>query len=228
MKPVVSICNDVTALRGHFEAHDPEGKQQGKINGRGGIGKWKQDNRSVICVTSTDGFDDIYDLSYMVRTSYEEVLGYTRQVEIDGVLQFGDDIVIIEPAHDTWVIGGYEDDLTKPIPVMEAVYENWERVFNDMEGNEVRIPEVRLLRYQPTGQYDGYYAKPIMVEQPVPERTFTYKNPIMEEVRKVGPMWAFYKQVYPRNPIQTEHGPYTPPLLMGVPLGWNFNHLTGI
>jgi len=176
-------------------------------------------------LSGSEGLEEIESLDYMTFTSYEAVFGYTRQVEVDGVPLFGPDLHVVEPEHTIQVIVDYEDDLTKPIPVMEAVYENWERVFNDMEGQEVRIPEVRLVRHQPTGEYDGYYSKPVMADQLVPEATFTHKNPIMEDIPKTTPMNGKYKSVYKRTPIQTEHGPYTPPPLYSIPLGYDMSHL---
>ena len=224
MKPVVSLCTNFISLKAHPKMQKDE-KVRGKIDGTGGRHVWKNGNKSLIVLSGSEGLEEIEELAYMTFTSYEDIFGYTRQVEIDGIPQFGDDIIQVVHEHTIQVISGYEDDLTRPIPVMVAVYEEWERVFNDMEGNEVRIPATRLTGYQHTGEYDGYFAKPVYSDKVVPERTYTYKNPIMEDIPKVTQMWNQYKSVYPRKTVQTEHGPYTPSKLFSIPLGYDMSHL---
>ena len=143
--------------------------------------------------------------------------------------QFGPDITVVEPEHTIQVVVGYEDDLDRPVPVMAAVYEDWERVFLDMDGNEVRIAKRRLTGYRETGEFDGHYSKEIYGTRVVLEYRYTTPNPTMELVAAVPAMRVLYDRVYPQDTQlhQGENGPYmyTPPPLMGIPAGWRIDHL---
>jgi len=51
-------------------------------------------------------------------------------------------------------------------------------------------------------------------------------DPIMENVSLVPEMRLLYDTVYPRDPIIVDGETYTPPLLIGIPGGYNTDHLT--
>lgn len=221
--PIVVISHDVGASKVFWAQEGREGLRS-KVDGIGGKHKKQNGNWSVYVLSGSEGLDELLNSPHITVTSYEEIFGYWRQVEDENGLVFGPDIIVVEPEHFVPFVIGHEDDLTKPIPVMEAVFEDWERVFIDENGNEIRISEQRLTGYRQIGT-DGYYQKEVYGSRLIQEQTFTTTNPIMELIPPIMEMRNRYRNAYPKTEIQTEYGLYTSPPLMGIPAGWNMSHL---
>jgi hypothetical protein len=161
---------------------------------------------------------------------------------------------VVVPEHTRQVIVGYEDDLTKPIPVMEAVMEELTRtrmimdendeptgvteeyvvgkdkIITDEDGVEISrefIPRMVCTGYRETGEYDGYYSKPIYADEVVPEQRYESTIPVRETVPADPGMDDLYRAVYDYTELLTdsEGNNYTRPKLMGSIAGVDVGHI---
>jgi len=135
---IVSICTDMTALKA-TGAVDIESPYRGMIDGRSGAHVHRNGNTSMIILSSKDGLEILEQLPFVTVTDYETIFGYTQQLVIDEVPQFGEpietvagrDVITYET---TDVIDGYqqvpvygdgdyveEQTTYTPNPIMEEV-----------------------------------------------------------------------------------------------------------
>ena len=70
---------------------------------------------------------------------------------------------------------------------------------------------------------DIYINEPI--EETITPEPYEQTDPVMELVPAIPEMTALYNEVYPRTPVVTEDGTFTPPILMGIAGGYDFSHL---
>ena len=70
---------------------------------------------------------------------------------------------------------------------------------------------------------DIYINEPI--EETITPEPYEQVDPVMELVPAIPEMTALYNEVYPRTPVVTEDGTFTPPILMGIAGGYDFSHL---
>ena len=78
-KPTVSICTDMTALRGDL----PERLRNTILKRGGGRRSYSEDgNSSVTCLSRTDGLEALAGREYIVLTDWETIFGWT---DADGV-----------------------------------------------------------------------------------------------------------------------------------------------
>ena len=70
---------------------------------------------------------------------------------------------------------------------------------------------------------DVYINEPI--EETITPEPYEQIDPVMELVPAIPEMTALYNEVYPRTPVVTEDGTFTPPILMGIAGGYDFSHL---
>ena len=193
-----------------------------KIDGTGGQRVCHNGNQTMIVLSGIDGLT-IPD--YIVVTSYEEIFGYRRQVEDENGPVFGEPIVDVVPAHFRQVIVGYEDDLTKPIYEVERIVTPTTRTVTQEDGTEITVAGRPIIEYVTTSNVTGYESKPIYGTEQVEEQTYTYPNPIMETIPAIPEMRKLYDSVYPRTPVKTEDGEYTPSKLFGIPAGSDVSHI---
>ena len=233
----VSICTDMNALRESGLVAD-DSPYRGVIDGRSGahVCYSADGSQSMIAITSIDGLENLQDLPYVLVHTPEEIFGYRRQVEVDGVLQFGEPTVTVTPAYTPSVVIGYEDDLTRPIYRVERVETPTIRTFTDEDGNTVELPGRPIVEYVTTDEIEGYHQKPIygpeqewvQVLEPtgevdefdnpimvdngywqdvvVPESPYETPNPIMEEVAGDAELKALYDLIYDQTPVTDEEG----------------------
>ena len=83
----ISICEDMTALKA-TGAVDEASPYRGMIDGRSGAHVQYNGNKSAIILTSIEGLELLEQLPFITVTTPEDVFGYRRQVEIDGVPQW--------------------------------------------------------------------------------------------------------------------------------------------
>lgn len=225
----VSICTDYTQLITDFpELVSEEGSAMGgKLRGWSGDHTIHNGNQSMKILTATDGLDDIAEKDYIRVTSYEEIFGYRRQVELDGVKQFGEPIVTVVPAYTPQVITGYEDDLERPIYVVSRIETPTIRNVTDEEGNTFEVAGRPIVEYVTTDIIDGYHQKPVYGDgEEVPEQTVTTPNPIMEEVAGNAELKALYDSIYDQSPSTDEEGGlHTPSRFFAVPGGEDVSHI---
>ena len=220
----ISICTDLTQLAIDFpELFDAEASdhKRGKLKGWSGDHTVYNGNMSMKCLTSIEGLDEIAEKDYIRVTSYEKIHGYRRQVEIDGVPQFGEPITTVTPAFTPSVITGYEDDLTRPIYVVERIETPTTRTVTDEDGNEQEVAGRPIVEYVTTDEIEGYKQVPVYGDgEEVPEQTYTVKHPVLEDVPGNAELKALYDEIYPRTPVVDDEGNvHTPPPLFAVPGG---------
>ena len=251
----VSICIDFTRLIADFpELVDPEGsKMGGRLRGWSGNYTVHNGNQSMKILTSIEGMDELAAKDYILVTTYEEIFGYTRQVEIDGVPQFGEPTITVVPAYTPQVITGYVDDLDKPIYVVVRHEKQKTRtVSHDEDGTELvepvivglvnttyeyddegeitnttETPIMELDRYETTDEIEGYHSKPIYGDgEEIPEHTVETPNPIMEAVAGDATLKDTYDSIYDQSPTTDEDGNvHTPAKLFAVPGGYDVSHI---
>ena len=166
----VSICTDMNALRESGLVAD-DSPYRGVIDGRSGahVCYSADGSQSMIAITSIDGLENLQDLPYVLVHTPEEIFGYRRQVEVDGVLQFGEPTVTVTPAYTPSVVTGYEDDLERP--VYKIVRHDKQKTVtrtHDEDGNEypepLVVPVVKVsYTYTEDGEIDQTIETPVMV-----------------------------------------------------------------
>ena len=226
----ISICTDLTQLATDFpglfdaEAGDPK---RGKLIGWSGDYTVYNGNMSMKVLTSIEGLDEIAEKDYITVTSYEEIFGFRRQVEIDGVPQFGEPTVTAVPAYTPQVIIGYVDDIDRPIYRVERIETPTVRTITDEDGNSFEVAGRPIVEYVTTDEIEGYKQVPVYGDgEEVPEQTYTVKHPVLEEVAGDPALKALYDEIYPRTPYVDEEGNvHTPPKLFAVPGGQDTSHI---
>ena len=168
---IISICNDLTELKNNPKMAKG-GKHRSRIEGSGGghVHKLEKEGKTVSVVVLTDDAREMLDdIGGFDILTYEDVFGYTRQVTVDGVLQWGPDEIEVIPEHDAIEVIGYEDDLTRPIYEVVRHVEHTTREVTDIEGNTFTVPGRDIITYETTTNiakdYDGkdrYHQTPIM------------------------------------------------------------------
>ena len=236
---IISICNDLTELKNNPKMAKG-GKHRSRIEGSGGghVHKLEKEGKTVSIVVLTDDAREMLDdIGGFDILTYEDVFGYTRQVTVDGVLQWGPDEIEVIPEHDAIEVIGYEDDLTRPIYEVVRHVEETTREVTDIEGNTITVPGRDIITYETTTNiaqdYEGkdqYYQKPIMGNKVIPEQTNVTRVPIMEDIPAVSEARAAYDAAYPRTPVEYEDmdgnmRTYTPPLIFNIPAGSKTDHL---
>jgi len=229
MSFVISICTDFSRLAADFPElidSDSGSIMRGRLKSWSGDYTWYNGNQSMKVLTGTDGLGAIAEKDYIIVTSYEEIFGYKRQLEIDDVPQF-EEVTTVVPAYTPQVIVGYEDDLTKPIYVVERIVTETTRTVTDMDGIETVVEGRPIIEYVTTDVVDGYHKKPVYADgEEVPESTITEMVPVYEDVAGNPDMKALYDQVYPRTQVvDVEGNVHTPPKLFAVPGGASLWHL---
>lgn len=92
--PLVIINHNPTA----FDTENAKAKGLGK----GGGHVHSSSNSTVFCLTDISGLEELLELPYITITSYEEIFGYTQQVVIDGIPQWGDPYEVVPPIRSVW------------------------------------------------------------------------------------------------------------------------------
>jgi hypothetical protein len=225
---LISICTDMAALKASG-AVDVESPYRGAIDGRSGAHvQYSADgSKSMIVITSLDGLEALAEMPFVTVTSYEEIFGYERQVEIDGELQFGEPTITTVPAHIPQVVIGYEDDPTRPIYVVERTVVETVRLVTDEDGNETEVPGRPTVEYITTDEIEGYHQKPVYGDgEEVPEQVVVTPNPIMEIVAGNAEIKALYDAIYDQSPVTDEEGnTHTPSKFFAVPGGCDVSHI---
>jgi hypothetical protein len=248
---IVSICQDMEALRatGLVDAESP---YRGKIDGRSGkhVQYSPDGTKSMIVITSIDELEGLAELPFVTVTSLEEIHGYKKQVEIDGELQWTEEVVTV-PAYTPQVVVGYVDG----DPVYKVVRHDKQKTVtrtHDEDGNElpepieagvvktrnvygedgellevIETPVMVLDYYETTDEIEGYKQVPVYGDgEEVPESSYTVKHPVLEEVAGDPALKALYDEIYPRTPYVDEEGNvHTPPKLFAVPGGQDTSHI---
>jgi hypothetical protein len=168
---IISICNDLTELKNNPKMVKG-GKHRSRIEGSGGghVHKLEKAGKTVSVVVLTDDAREMLDdIGEFTLLTYEEIFGYSRQVTVDGELQWDADEIEVIPEHDAIEVIGYEDDLTRPIYEVVRHVEETTREVTDMEGNTFTVPGRDIITYETTTNiaqdYDGkdqYQQTPIM------------------------------------------------------------------
>ena len=87
-----SICLDLPAFRLSQYINPKNGVyplERRIILKTGGANRVTNGNRSIAVLSGLDGLESLTNLPYMKITPLESYLGYERQVEIDGDIQWG-------------------------------------------------------------------------------------------------------------------------------------------
>ena len=221
----VSICHDMDALRATGLV-DEESPYRGKIDGRSGkhIQYSPDGTKSMIVITSIDELEGLAELPFVTVTSLEEIHGFKRQVEIEGELQWTEEVVTV-PAYTPQVVVGYTDG--DPIYKVERVETPTIRTVLDEDGNTLELPGRPIVEYVTTDEIEGYKQVPVYGDgEEVPESSYTVKHPVLEEVAGDPALKALYDEIYPRTPYVDEEGvEHTPPKLFAVPGGADVSHI---
>jgi len=135
----VSICTDMDALRATGLVGE-ESPYRGKIDGRSGkhVQYSPDGTKSMIVITSIDELEGLAELPFVTVTSLEEIHGYKKQVEIDGELQWTEEVVTV-PAYTPQVVVGYTDG----DPIYKVVRHEKQKTVtrtHDEDGNELPEP----------------------------------------------------------------------------------------
>jgi len=222
---IISICTDMDALRATGLV-DEESPYRGMIDGRSGrFVQYSPDGtKSMIVITNIDGLEDLKELPFITVTSYEEIFGYKKQEEVDGVLQWAE-VEITEPAYTPQIIVGYEDG--DPIYRVERVETPTTRTVTDDEGNTFEVEGRPFIEYITTDEIEGYKQVPVYGPgEEVPEQTYPAKLPLWEEVPGNPELKALYDDIYPRTPIVDEDGvEHVSPKYFAIPGGHDASHL---
>jgi hypothetical protein len=222
----VIMCTDKEALLSSG-AVDAEGPYRGLIDGKSGA--YVLDNAdatmSMIVMTDITGVEALAQLPFILVTSYEEVLGYQRQVTIDDIPQFGEPILTVVPSYYESVVVGYEDG--DPIYRVERVVTETTREVTDEDGNTFEVAGRPIITYVTTTDIEGYEQVAVYgTGDLIPEQTITTPNPIMEDIAGDVTLKAIYDEIYPRTPVTGEDSnTSTPPALFAVPGGQDVSHI---
>ena len=248
---IISICHDMDALRATGLVNE-ESPYRGKIDGRSGkhIQYSPDGTKSMIVITSIDELEGLAELPFVTVTSLEEIHGFKRQVEIEGELQWTEEVVTV-PAYTPQVVVGYTDG----DPIYKVVRHDKQKTVtrtHDEDGNELPEPiEVGVVKtrnvygedgellevietpvmvldyYETTDEIEGYKQVPVYGDgEEVPESSYTVKHPVLEEVAGDPALKALYDEIYPRTPYVDEEGNvHTPPKLFAVPGGQDTSHI---
>ena len=250
----VSICHDMDALRATGLV-DEESPYRGKIDGRSGkhVQYSPDGTKSMIVITSIDELEGLAELPFVTVTSLEEIHGYKKQVEIDGELQWTEEVVTV-PAYTPQVVVGYTDG--DPIYKVERVETPTIRTVLDEDGNTLELPGRPIVEYVTTDEIEGYkqvpvygpkqewvqvlvdtgevneFGDPILEDKGyyqdvvIPESSYTVKHPVLEEVAGDPALKALYDEIYPRTPTVDEEGNvHMPPKYFAIPGGTDSSHL---
>ena len=251
MSILISICTDMAALLATGLV-DEESPYRGKIDGRSGkhVQYSPDGTKSMIVITSIDELEGLAELPFVTVTSLEEIHGFKRQVEIEGELQWTEEVVTV-PAYTPQVVVGYTDG----DPIYKVVRHDKQKTVtrtHDEDGNELPEPiEVGVVKtrnvygedgellevietpvmvldyYETTDEIEGYKQVPVYGDgEEVPESSYTVKHPVLEEVAGDPALKALYDEIYPRTPYVDEEGNvHTPPKLFAVPGGQDTSHI---
>ena len=221
----ISFCTDMQALR-DTGLVDKDSPVRGMIDGRSGahVCYSPDGKKSMIAITSVDGLEDIEALPFVVLSTPEEIHGFKRQVEIEGELQWTEEVVTV-PAYTPQVVVGYTDG--DPIYKVERVETPTIRTVLDEDGNTLELPGRPIVEYVTTDEIEGYKQVPVYGDgEEVPESSYTVKHPVLEEVAGDPALKALYDEIYPRTPYVDEEGvEHTPPKLFAVPGGADVSHI---
>lgn len=221
----ISFCTDMQALR-DTGLVDKDSPVRGMIDGRSGahVCYSPDGKKSMIAITSVDGLEDIEALPFVVLSTPEEIHGFKRQVEIDGELQWTEEVVTV-PAYTPQVVVGYTDG--DPIYKVERVETPTIRTVLDEDGNTLELPGRPIVEYVTTDEIESYKQVPVYGDgEEVPESSYTVKHPVLEEVAGDPALKALYDEIYPRTPTVDEEGNvHTPPKLFAVPGGQDTSHI---
>jgi len=157
-------------------------------------------------------------------------------VDEDGNLQWGSDILVIEPEHDRPVVTGHEDDLSKPIYDVIRHVEETTREVTDEDGNTSTVAGRDIVTYETTTTQskddDGkllYHQMDVIGTETVPESRYYKPNPVMETIPPVKAATDLYNKAYDRTPITDSEGNiYTPSALFSIPAGALIDHLLAV
>ena len=225
MSILISICTDMAALLATGLV-DEESPYRGKIDGRSGkhVQYSPDGTKSMIVITSIDELEGLAELPFVTVTSLEEIHGFKRQVEIEGELQWTEEVVTV-PAYTPQVVVGYTDG--DPIYKVERVETPTIRTVLDEDGNTLELPGRPIVEYVTTDEIEGYKQVPVYGDgEEVPESSYTVKHPVLEEVAGDPALKALYDEIYPRTPTVDEEGNvHTPPKLFAVPGGQDTSHI---
>jgi len=225
MSILISICTDMAALLATGLV-DEESPYRGKIDGRSGkhVQYSPDGTKSMIVITSIDELEGLAELPFVTVTSLEEIHGFKRQVEIEGELQWTEEVVTV-PAYTPQVVVGYTDG--DPIYKVERVETPTIRTVLDEDGNTLELPGRPIVEYVTTDEIEGYKQVPVYGDgEEVPESSYTVKHPVLEEVAGDPALKALYDEIYPRTPYVDEEGvEHTPPKLFAVPGGADVSHI---
>jgi len=248
---IISICHDMDALRATGLVNE-ESPYRGKIDGRSGkhIQYSPDGTKSMIVITSIDELEGLAELPFVTVTSLEEIHGFKRQVEIEGELQWTEEVVTV-PAYTPQVVVGYTDG----DPIYKVVRHDKQKTVtrtHDEDGNElpepieagvvktrnvygedgellevIETPVMVLDYYETTDEIEGYKQVPVYGDgEEVPEDTYTQKVPVLEEVAGDPELKALYDEIYPRTPTVDEEGNvHMPPKYFAIPGGTDSSHL---
>jgi hypothetical protein len=169
----VSICTSMADLSVDFPElfnSDPDTSDFK----RGRLMSWSGNNtvyssdgmKSMKILSSLDGLEEMAEKGYIIITSYEEILGYRRQVEIDGELQWDEPSIDVKPAYTPQVIVGYEDG----DPIYKVVRHDKQKIairMSDYYGNEFEeptpVPVIKIsYTYTDDGEIDETIETPVM------------------------------------------------------------------
>ena len=250
----ISFCTDMQALR-DTGLVDKDSPVRGMIDGRSGahVCYSPDGKKSMIAITSVDGLEDIEALPFVVLSTPEEIHGFKRQVEIDGELQWTEEVVTV-PAYTPQVVVGYTDG--DPIYKVERVETPTIRTVLDEDGNTLELPGRPIVEYVTTDEIEGYkqvpvygpkqewvqvlvdtgevneFGDPILEDKGyyqdvvIPESSYTVKHPVLEEVAGDPALKALYDEIYPRTPTVDEEGNvHMPPKYFAIPGGTDSSHL---
>ena len=241
----ISICDDMDALRA-TGAVDEDSPYRGMIDGRSGAYVHYNGNKSAIILTSIDGLELLEQLPYITVTTPEEVFGYRKQAEVDGVLQWTTESGITDGYFKDVPTGEYVDG--DPIYVVERVETPTTRTVPwadlsppqyDDDGELIPPvviedhPETMTIAGRPIVEYittdvvDGYYQVAVTEQVWVEAEPYTREVPLYEEVPGDPAMLAKYLDVYDyTTPVDDgEGGTYMRPKMFAAPGGHSIDHL---
>ena len=214
---IVSICTDMTALKA-TGAVDADSPYRGMLDGRSGGHVHRNGNTSMIILSSKDGLEILEQLPFVTVTDYETNFGYTQQLVIDDVPQFGKPIKTVTPGYFKQVVTRYTDG--DPIYLVERIVTPTTREVTDEEGVTTTVAGRDVITYETTEEIDGYYQVPVYGAGDYVEEQTTYTpNPIMEEVPGDPDMLALYQSIYDYTPYVDDEGNTVTPSQFFVTFG---------
>ena len=220
----INICKNMSSLRasGAIDEHSPA---RGRINNRSGGHVQYNGNNTAVILTSIEGLEMLERLPFITVTTPEEVFGYRKQAEVDGVLQWTTESGITDGYFKDVPTGEYVDG--DPIYVVERVETPTTRTVTDMDGVETVVAGRPIVEYITTDVIDGYYQVAVTEQVWVEPEPYTREVPLYEEVPGDPAMLAKYLSVYDYTiPVDDgEGGTYMRPKMFAVPGGHSTDHL---